>query len=114
MYIGDFIPVGSGDLFTNWSPRGGDNGVFTFETIFATGVALTIRVFHKDSDDQGPGTLLGTISTAVGSSRFTEQVLTGIKELVRYQITCADVSGGAGAIYRILQPNWFNTARGKL
>lgn len=115
MYIGTYIPANPSDAqFTSWMPRQGDNAIFTYEEIYVlTDTLLTIEVYHKDSEDEGPGTSAGTINVAVGSSNYKEKVLTGLKELVRYKIACEqDGQNAMGAVYRILTPNWFNTARG--
>lgn len=96
MHIGYYIPATENGHFTNWMPRGGDNAVFTFETIDATNVTVSIDVYHKDLEEEGPGTSAGSINTAIGTSRFKEGLRSGLKELVRYRVSCTVVDGGGG------------------
>ena len=71
MHIGDYAPPGL-NAYTTWMPRGGDNAVFTFETISGGATKFDIDVVGKNSEDTGPGTALGVTFAQIGSSNFAD------------------------------------------
>ena len=101
-------------VFTDWMARGADNGVFTVELISTMGCELTVTVFHKNSEDTGPGTSAGAIVTSTSTLGLHRATVSSLKEMVRYKVEVAgaDVVGELqGLLYRILPTTWFNTAR---
>lgn len=115
MHIGRVLIVDSDEdtvLFTDWMPRQGDHAVFTAELITAIGADFAVDVYHKNSEDSGPGAVLGALVGATTTLGLHKKQFSGLKELVRYRITVsatADKMGGI--IYRFLQVAWFDKAR---
>jgi hypothetical protein len=107
------------DLYSPWFPRGGDYGLFTLEVakMSSTNAALTmsVQMLHKNSDDTGDGTAVGSAFTRLGSNyvatpRVTSDITAGFKELVRFKFTLS-YSGGSGtnwATFRTMQPVWYD------
>lgn len=103
-------------LYTPWFPKMADNGVFAYEVIASylgsSGGNVSVAVYTKNREDQGGGTSAGTLSDTIATG-FKEKAITGLKELVRLEITVTpgtSITGPAGVIYRILPPTWYNTA----
>ena len=105
-------------VFSPWLRRGGDRALMTLDVIAATLTAflaeLNVQLFHKNSEDTGPGTQVGsTTITATGSGRTTAEFGT-VKELVRYKFTIT--AGGSNdlrwALFRMLGVVWFDAVKG--
>lgn len=127
------VLMANADVYTPWMSRGGDNAIFTFETIVANAsAALTVRAYHKDPETTGDGaevslTNQGAAWATIGSSNLTqgtyqvgENGFTGFLEWVRFRITVSNplVDAAEGdfnsnevgiVLYRFLQHLWFNT-----
>lgn len=104
----------SRSVFSEWMPRGGDSAVFPSELITVFAADFTVEVYHKNSEETGSGSLVGTIvsgQTAVGQSRAT---IGSLKELVRYRVTVTGAGTGTAStgavLYRMLAPTWFDKA----
>ena len=95
--------------FTSWMPRMADNAIFSYEVVQHYAAAtnpFVVKIFHKNTEDLGKGADASASWTATSNTH--RATLSGLKELVRYQI---DVSTGAiGGVYRIFDPTWFDTA----
>jgi hypothetical protein len=113
-------------LYSAWFPRGGDYAVFRAQLIDKAGAdspEITIKVFHKNKEDAGDGSVLqvggstdveidltdgltdGTIVSAdTGNFSSSEAPL---KELVRLKFACT----GSWMRFQMLQPVWYNKAR---
>lgn len=115
MHIGRVLIVDSETdtvLFTDWMPRQGDHAVFTTELITAIGADFAVEVYHKNSEDSGPGAAVGSLVAATTTLGLHEKQFSGLKELVRYRITVSATAGNmGGVIYRFLQVTWFDKAR---
>ena len=101
-------------VFTDWVARGADNGVFTVELISTVGCELTVTVFHKNSEDTGPGTSAGAVVTSTTSLGLHRVTISSLKHMVRYKIEVVGTGDAGvleGLLYRILPTTWFNTAR---
>ena len=97
--------------YTPWFPRGADNGVFSLELYQSTlGTTFSVAVLTKNREDEGsaPGGSVGTFAAV--SAPFYEVNCTGLKELVRFQISTRASATGQGAIFRFLPPTWYDTA----
>ncbi len=94
--------------FTPWFPRQADNAIFTYERIFSTMGTETVEVFHKNEEDTGLGTSLGSFSD-LGSTGLLESVCSGLKEMIRFRVQIKNASGWVH--FRFLQPTWYFTGR---
>jgi hypothetical protein len=115
MHIGRILACassGTTTVFSEWMPRGADNGVFTLDLIQSfEGGALAVELFHKNSEESGAGTSAGTIQTSTSTTGIYAKTLSGLKELVRYQFTPKGNDATFGAVlYRMLPVTWFDTA----
>jgi len=99
--------------YTPWFPKAADNAVFTLEKIQDTlaTAPFKVEVLTKNREDEGsaPWTVVATINTALNGN-FYEANCTGLKELVRFQLTFTASAAGQGVVYRILPPTWYDTA----
>jgi hypothetical protein len=120
MHIGELIlapPSGTRVYVTPWLPRQADNAYVTYELFNLIGSpTVTVAVYHKDRDEQGSALdaghkLSGTFSAVTGTNFWTQK-FSGLRELLRFQITVqANSAALEGAYYRFLQPTWFDTIR---
>lgn len=96
--------------YTPWFPRGADNAVFALELIKNTLASFAVNVRTKNREDEGsaPGSSAGTFTQLSGN--FLQVNCTGLKELVRFEITTRGGAAGDGVIYRFLPPTWYDTA----
>jgi hypothetical protein len=98
-------------IYSPWFPRRGDRIRYTIDIVDAIGAQITVKLFHKDTEDAGDGTdttsAIGPTST-IGRSgvEFTR----GLLELVRYQfVVTSDETNVPGYIcFRMLPPVWFD------
>lgn len=74
---------------------------------------LSVEVFHKNSEETGPGTSAGTVVSGTSTLGVHTATIGSLKELVRYRISLEGTSGSSigGVLCRILQPTWFDAAR---
>lgn len=99
------------DVYSPWFPRGGDNITATVDVIEVEGATITIRVFTKAAEDNGPGVDADNTKTLARSTtgRDDETWPGDCKDLVRYKFT---ISGGGEAgkwiLFRMLPPIWFD------
>jgi hypothetical protein len=115
MHLGRLV-CGSQDgerVRTDWAPRGADNAVMTVELIAAIAAELSVTVFHKNTEETGPGTSAGALVTTIATPGLYSQTFTGLKELVCFEVLVQQDSGGSigGVLYRFLPSTWFDTAR---
>jgi hypothetical protein len=112
-------------LFSPWFTRQGDYGTFTLEVTAQGGTSpvLTVKLFHKNSDDVGDGADVDSVTptkitgNTVGRFPQTWPVMTassptkGLKTMVRYQYTLSG-TGTCFATFRMLAPVWFDNVTG--
>lgn len=98
-------------VFTDWMPRGGDRAVFTAELITVIGATMTVTVFHKNSEETGPGTSAGPVVSSTSTLGLHPAEIGPLKEMVRYEITVTSSSGLGAILYRMHSPTWFDVAR---
>lgn len=103
--------------YTPWFPKGADNALLMMELIantIPTGAgAVTATVWTKNLEDEGsaPGSAAATFTSLTGATLgFFEAACTGLKQLVRFQVTFRADAVGQGVIYRFLGPTWYDTA----
>lgn len=129
MYIGQLIMSGQ-TANTRWMQRGGDSARFTYQFVSSGGSvpdgtsptdAVTFKVYTKNSDEQGDGTLVGS-GVTLTTAGFDEEEITGasgLKELVRFEISSPVVTVTVDTApwdivrwvyFRILAPIWYNKA----
>lgn len=101
-----------------WMSRQADNARFSFQVLGYGGhatptVTITIRCYHKNSDQVGDGTeitsptIIFTRGTdAIGLIKVAEW--TDLKELVRFEYVVTGTEGH-WVNFQHLQPVWFNT-----
>ena len=91
----------SGDeVLSPWMNRGGNFTRFTVDLVEASGARVEVRMYHKNSDETGPGTAVGptVLLGTVGQGRRTAS---NMKELVRYHCKCASVGGSEAGRGRV-------------
>jgi len=114
------VTLGS-SVFTPWFPRQADYAVFAYEIILKDASAsIAVAVYHKDSEDSGPGSALtadfNAMNTAAGSSTtvFSLDTATAdssgveLKELVRFRITSENEGTPLPLHYRFFETTWYN------
>ena len=106
MNVGQTLEAGA-VVWSPWFPRGADNGVFTYELIdTGASATLTVAVFHKNTDETGPGADTSASWADVDSNtNFQAAKVTDLKEMVRFKYTAAT----SWVLYRMLTPQWFET-----
>lgn len=101
-------------VYSPWFVRQADNALFTLDLVWiqAPG-SLKVRVFHKNREDAGNGTLLGDGEIGLTSAGRVTGEWSGFKELVRYRFSVdVQVVGQAPKVlFRMLSPCWFDTVR---
>ena len=109
MYIGQYLPEGA-DVFSPWFPREADNAWFTFEAIDEGGTSpiFTVEVWHKNTDEPGPGEKNTTATFGTLSGDYKHANFTGLREMVRFKFSLTGSS--AWVIFRMLMPSWYDTA----
>lgn len=106
-------------VYGPWFARGADSARFVIEvpkmSSTASSLVLGVQVCHKNPEETGDGSAVGSVVLIDGSmlasdQRFVFEVNAGFKELVRYQFALIDFFGsGAGWVtFRMLAPAWFN------
>ena len=88
--------------------RGADNGIFAYEEIAASGGSLQVKIFHKNSEEAGPGSEVASIFGQIATSGVFQAEVSALKELVRYQVI-ATGSGSSWVLYRTLGTSWYDT-----
>lgn len=101
------------EVYSPWMPRQGDNIVVTMQTLehSAATAALAVQLFHKDSEETGPGTAVSG-STATRTTAGTSEVeYAGVKEFVRYKFLCTSTAQDAEdyVLFRMLDPVWYDS-----
>jgi hypothetical protein len=100
--------------FSPWMRRSGDSILFTADLLALHGGRLDVRTWHKNSEDPGPGTAVGTTIQLSAAGRQTRRS-SDLKELVRYRFTCTQVGGSPQSydyvLFRMLAPVWLDTVR---
>lgn len=129
MYIGQLIMSGQ-TAYTPWMQRGGDSARFTYQFILAGGSVpfntnpsdeVQFRVYTKNSEDEGDGDAVGSGVSLTSTGFGVEDIsgTSGLKELVRFEIVCPEVSVSVDSnpwtiarwvYFRILAPVWYNKA----
>lgn len=107
MFQGQYLFDGE-SFYSPWTPRRGDNLRHSAELLAQlNGSQVLIQVYHKNTEDTGPGTAtsgdlnLTTLGTGTAES-------TGLKELVRFRFTCTGTRFGDYVVFRTLAPVWFD------
>lgn len=88
-----------------WMQRGGDEGTFAVDVVFATSSGFQVFVQTKDSDTaDSSATTLGS-AQALYTTGITKWTVTGAKEWVRYVI---EATGSNTPIlhFQLLPPQW--------
>ena len=124
-FPGRTLQAGEG-VFSDWFPRGGDNAVFRAQLVAAelsSGPVgdVDIRVFTKNSEDQGNGDEISAAAITMGNTAgssvgdIAEQLVisthgssasTGIMEMLRYKV---EVTGGWMRV-NVFPPVFFDSA----
>ena len=110
MLLGTLLIEGA-KTFTSWMPRVADNAIFSYEVVQHYGAGanpFVVKIFHKNMEDLGKGSDASATWTATSNTHHA--TVTGLKELVRYQIDV--IAMEVGGVYRIFDPTWFDTANG--
>lgn len=97
-------------VYSPWFSRRADNALFTLDVVaISASASITVRAFHKNTEDTGDGTLVGTIATRTTSGRTTTSIA-GLKEQVRYEYS---VGSGTSkwVMFRMLAPAWYEDVR---
>jgi len=111
MFDAQFLPRGSSSdtqVYSPWFRRQADNAVVSAELIATSGGVLTVKVFHKNSEDTGDGSEYVGTSITLSSVGRGEAEFTGLKELVRCEFTCGDANFD-WVLFRMLPPVWFDS-----
>jgi hypothetical protein len=101
---------------SSWFSKGADNAVFAMEvaenTLPDKPAPAVFSVLTKNREDEGsaPAAAVGSTNLTGGTPAVYEINCTGLKELVRVQISFRAGSAGEGLICRLLQPTWYDTA----
>jgi hypothetical protein len=104
-------------LYSPWFVRGGDSARFAIdvveETMLSAGVAFTIDIVTKNTEDAGNGLVVTTggagsftATTGAGQTQFVQDG--GLKELVRFEFTVPGGVAGDWVLFRMLRPQWFD------
>ncbi len=104
-------------LLSPWTSRGADYLLATLDLVqtnMGTGLGvLEVRVFHKDPDDTGDGTQVGSTTISRATAGRTTAEFGPLKQLVRYKFTISaggmEVTGWA--LFRMLSPVWFDAVK---
>ena len=105
------LDTSSQTYYSPWFDKVADNAVFTMEKVLDTlNAGLTVRVFTKNREDEGsaPGSSAGTFTTLSGT--MLEVACSGLKELVRFELSFQASAVKQGVILRFLAPTWYDTA----
>ncbi len=104
-------------VFSPWVSRGGDYVLATLDLV-QTNMgsllgALDVRVFHKNSQDSGDGSQVGSTPISRDTPGRTTTEFGPVKELVRYKFTISAIGMEATgwALFRILSPVWFDAVK---
>jgi hypothetical protein len=97
-------------VFSPWFDRKADNIIGTADLIARAGGTLKVALFHKNKDEPGSGTQLGTsVIHATSAKGRAYQEWEGVKELVRYRFLLENPSAaGDRVLFRMLNPVWFD------
>lgn len=105
-------------VYSPWLPRGADYVLATLDLIKAYNLgasigSLEVRVFHKNAEDAGDGTQVGTTSISRETAGRTTTEFGPLKELVRFKFTIGAVGASATgwALFRMLSPVWFDAVK---
>ena len=101
----------SGALFSPWTAREGDNVVIHVDLVGITKGTLTVQLFHKNEEDDGPGRQVSIAEIEASKAGVDVVGYYGLDELVRYKfIYTLDASNVLDhALFRMLDPVWFDT-----
>lgn len=75
------------------------------------GVIGGLQVFHKSTEDVGPGTMAGTVTLRASAVGVTISEFSDLKELVRYKMFCISSDSDSYILFRVLSPLWFDEVR---
>ena len=98
-------------VYSPWFPKGGDNLRVSAELVAVDGGTLTVKVYTKAKAQTSDGTLVTPASSNIALSavgRDTKEY-TGLNELVRYAFECSGSAAGKWALFRALNPVFFDT-----
>jgi hypothetical protein len=115
MFPGHWIHAANGGtttLYSPWFPRGGDEGVFTYELMVSEGGGtFSVDVLDKNTEDTGDGVSASASFSQVGSTDFhTSEPVPKLEELVRFKYVLTTESADATVLFRMLAPTWFSQA----
>jgi hypothetical protein len=99
--------------YTPWFPRRADNALFAYELLYEDAAdMIAVTIYHKDAEDAGsaPGSPSGGFAQ-LGSTGVFQASVSGLKEMIRFQVTVRDVTGGKTFAFRFLPPTWLATAK---
>jgi hypothetical protein len=115
MFPGQWIHADVADtttLYSPWFPRGGDQGIFTYEVmVIIGGGAFSVDVLDKNTEDTGNGSSASASFAQVGTTTFYKSgVISNLEELVRFRFVLAAETNAATVLFRMLAPTWFSRA----
>jgi hypothetical protein len=96
-------------VYGPWMRRQGDGIRAIGELIAQNTGDVDVTVLTKATDESGDGTAVsGTLSLdTVGTVQSQE--FTGLKDLVRYKFTATGTTAAHYALFRMLEPIWFDS-----
>lgn len=100
-------------VYSPWMSRQGDfmRPIFQAASLSANTDA-GLEVFHKNSEDAGPGTLASTTKVTASDAGYATAEFSSLKELVRYKFFCTVRKGTSASdqnvLFRTLSPVWFD------
>ncbi|MEE9394027.1 MAG: hypothetical protein V3W41_16120 [Planctomycetota bacterium] len=100
-------------VFSPWMNRRGDNLIVTLDLVDKSSKGqLTVKVFHKNTDDPGDGVNADATTTITGDlvGRLSDE-WNGLEEMVRYRFEVTKQGSSDWVLFRMLSPVWFDDAK---
>ncbi|MBK9386021.1 MAG: hypothetical protein IPN34_14515 [Planctomycetes bacterium] len=95
-------------VFGPWLSRKADNMLATLDVAaLSDGADLVIKLWHKNRDDVGNGSVHSAFSPRTSTGRISKEFL-GLKELVRYEFQVG-TGPSEWVLFRMLDIVWFDT-----
>lgn len=108
MFDGQYLFSGDA-VYSPWMQRSADYTRVTLEAIELSAQTVgAVQLFHKNTEDVGPGTAVSTDLVRALSVGITSGYYEGLKELVRYRFSCLGPSTDDYMLFRMHSPVWFN------